>query len=251
MRTRAVIHLVQGRTREALRDCGALLGRANNLITVSCLADARSRSGAALEARAALAALLATPEARSASAAEKNWALTLAAELAARLESPDAPAAFDAALAAGADAYLKTAHADWLLAQQRAADVVALYGREQHSDNLLVRVAIAQQLKADPQAAATRSLLETRFATARARGDALHEREEALLALRTGSGEALPLAQENWQTQREPFDAQLLLEASLAARDRAAAAPVLDWMRDTQIQDPALLRLRAQLEAAP
>lgn len=251
--TRAVVHLVQGRPHAALADCAALLMRASSLTALACAADARSRMGQAGPAQAALTQLLQSPQGQAASGAEKSWALTLAAELAARLESPDAPAAFAAALAAGPDAYLSSAHADWLLAQDRAAEVLTLYGQERRDDNLLLRIALAQQALGDAALAQTRETLRARFSTARLRGERIHQREEALFLLRLEQdpAAALQAAQDNWASQREPLDARLLLEASLAAQQRAAAQPVLDWMKETGIEDPALLRLKAQLEQAP
>ena len=41
---------------------------------------------------------------------------------------------------------------------------------------------------------------------------------------------ALALALTNWSMQKEPRDAELVLQAALATRDRAAARPVLEWM---------------------
>ena len=72
-----------------------------------------------------------------------------------------------------------------------------------------------------------------------------------VLALQGDVPRALALAQQNWHEQREPADARLLLEAALAARDRAAAQPVLDWMRTWGVQSVALQNLAAQLKALP
>lgn len=57
---------------------------------------------------------------------------------------------------------------------------------------------------------------------------------------------ALSLAQTNWQIQREPIDARLLLAAAAAARQPEAARPVLDWMNRTGIED---VRLEAAVRA--
>jgi len=61
------------------------------------------------------------------------------------------------------------------------------------------------------------------------------------------SKEALRLAQENWQTQREPSDARMLLEAALAAKDVAAARPVMTWLAQSRIEDRHLQKLAAAI----
>ena len=60
---------------------------------------------------------------------------------------------------------------------------------------------------------------------------------------------ACVLAQANWAVQREPQDARVLLEAALAARDVAAAAPVRAWMRTAKVEDVTLTALAIQLDA--
>ena len=62
-------------------------------------------------------------------------------------------------------------------------------------------------------------------------------------------GRALALARANWDVQREPADARILLEASLAAHRPDAAQPVLAWLRTNGVQDIRLARLAASLAA--
>jgi len=58
---------------------------------------------------------------------------------------------------------------------------------------------------------------------------------------------ALALAQENWKVQKEPRDARILLESALAAKAPAAAAPAVQWLRSSHIEDKRLLDLAARL----
>jgi hypothetical protein len=58
---------------------------------------------------------------------------------------------------------------------------------------------------------------------------------------------ALVLAQENWKVQKEPRDARILLESALAAKAPAAAAPVVQWLKDSRIEDKRLRDLAASL----
>ncbi|WP_428310396.1 hypothetical protein [Hydrocarboniphaga sp.] len=257
--TRASLLMVQGRPREALRDCAAL-ARSNLVTATSCAASASSLSGRAAAALASVDSII--PRLTGASLDERLWTLTLAAELAARLERDDAPQRYDAALAEldasnSGDAYLLAAYADYELDRQRPQPVIARLRDQQRVDTLLLRLTLAeQQLQAagTPQADfdAHRRELISRFDAVRARGETTHGREETMFVLRIEQdpARALLLAQSNWQVQREPVDARLLLEAALAARQPAAAAPVLEWMRATTIEDPLLHRLAEQLGAA-
>ena len=61
---------------------------------------------------------------------------------------------------------------------------------------------------------------------------------------------ALTTAQANWQVQREPADARILMEAALAARRPRAAQPALDWFHANLVEDVTLAGLVHQLEIA-
>jgi hypothetical protein len=91
-------------------------------------------------------------------------------------------------------------------------------------------------------AARLAQMLDDRFAAARQRGDTTHQAEEARyqLRLRGNAKEALRLAAENYRVQREPRDARILLEASIAAGDPAAAQAVRDWLTGSGFEDSRL-----------
>ena len=92
--------------------------------------------------------------------------------------------------------------------------------------------------------------MSARFDAARARGDTSHEKEEARFALAVlGQAErALQLALANYRKQREVADARIVLEAAWAARQRAAAEPVLQWMAASGVESPALRALADKLK---
>ncbi len=56
---------------------------------------------------------------------------------------------------------------------------------------------------------------------------------------------ALTAATENWEDQKEPSDARILIEAALGARNYEAARPVVDWISNVGLVD---LRLRDLVE---
>ena len=256
--TRASLLMVQGRPREALRDCAAL-ARSNLVTATSCAASAGSLSGRATAALSSLDSII--PRLAGAALDERLWTLTLAAEIAARMERDDVEPRFAQALSEldashSGDAYLLAAYADYALDQQQAQPLIERLRDQQRVDTLLLRLALAeQQLQSagKPQADfdAHRRELIARFDAVRARGETTHGREETMFVLRIehDSARALKLAQANWQLQREPVDARLLLEAALAAKQPASAAPVLEWIKATAIEDPLLHRLAARLGA--
>ena len=144
------------------------------------------------------------------------------------------------------------AYADFLLDQQRPAEVRSLLQPFLRADGLLLRHAIALQQLRDTHAASAAELVGARFAAARERGDHTHKREEARyqLVLRGDAATALRLAQANWDVQKEPADVRILAEAALAAHDPAAQGVVRDWLQRTGLQDQASAALRT-LQAAP
>ena len=119
------------------------------------------------------------------------------------------------------------------------------------ADVLLLRLAIAAKAARDARADAYAREMAARFDAARARGDTSHQKEESRFALAVlGQPErALQLALDNYRQQKELADARIVLEAALAARQRAAAEPVLRWMAATRVESPALRDLAAKLEA--
>lgn len=175
------------------------------------------------------------------------WLHTRLGEVAAwQGKSDGAQQHYRQALALGMDdGYLLAAWSDFLLDQGRAAEVVQLLAKWEASDGLLLRLAEAETLLALPAAAAHVQALDDRFAAAKLRGDTTHRAEEARfqLRLRKNARLAAELAAQNYQVQKEPRDARILLEAAGAAQDRAAARDVLDWLKSSGFQGAPLLRL--------
>ena len=223
------------------------------LVTAACRAQVDAATGRAGPAATALRTALKAPG--SADPAERLWSLTRLAEIEERRgDFAAAEAAFDEALGLGIpDVYLQAAHADFLLDRGRAADVVSRLRDKGRADVLLLRLALAAKATGDAKAADYARELQARFDAARLRGDTSHRKEEARhsLVLRDDKVLALRLARENWAEQREAADARMLLEAALAARDKAAAAPVLRWLADSRLESVQLLGLAKGVEALP
>ena len=245
--TRATVLTVQGDYAKATASCARLSALTTQLVTVTCLANIASVTGRA----AASERLLELTLQRSAGAAPEleSWAATLLAEMATRRgEWALAEARYTKALAQQPrDSYLLGAYADFLLDRQRPQEVAKLLKEQQRIDALLLRYALALQALPGQQPAflAAKAELAARFNAAMQRGDTVHQREQARFALflqRDIPG-ALLLAQKNWAIQKEAADMRILLEAAVAARDRAAAQPVLAWIKSNNVEDVALQAL--------
>lgn len=248
----AAIHMVRADYAAARRACERVAEGASALTGAACLASVDAHSGQAARAVSSLRAALAA--APGAPADEQLWALTRLAETEERLgRDADAEASYRRALALRLpDGYLLAAFADFLLDRQRHAEVLALLDGKARSDLLLLRLALAAKAQNHPSRQAWQDDLTARFDAARRRGDATHEKEESRHALfLLGQPErALALAQRNYAVQREPADARALLEAAIAARQPAAAEPVLQWMAASRIESVVLQRLAAQLKGS-
>ena len=249
------IHLVRADYPAARRSCMQMARLATPLIGVGCIAQLDALTGHAAAAATALhEALAGNPQA---GAAEQLWVLTRLGEIEERRgQFGAAEAAFRRALTLDiTDGYLLAAYADFLLDQGRPAEVLPLLKDRERSDLLLLRLALAGKALNSPTLPAWQAELAARFDAARLRGDTVHEKEEARFVLGllgpTQAARALELARQNYAVQREPADARVLLEAAIAARQPAAAAPVLDWMKSTGIESQRLQALALQLRGKP
>ena len=257
---RTGLRLVQGDPVAAAQDCAALGARVDELLRGICSADARALHGEAVAGLAALESL--RPAAANAALPVRVWLLGSAAGIADRLgRYPEARAAYAQAqrlldTAGTRDPGLLAAYADCLLERGDNSAVLGLLSSSTRIDSLLLRLALAERRLGEAgDAAQTASagrhaaILDERFREARQRGDKLHLREESIyqLGLVRDPLAALKLAQQNWNMQREPADARVLLRAALAAKQPQAASPVLDWLRQTGLEDVYLRPLAAQL----
>lgn len=239
--TRATVLAVIGKYDEARAECDRIARLTIPLVVAGCRAGPESLSGNAERAYNSLTDALA--QAPNADAGLREWALTLAAEIAQRRgDARLAESHFRAALRLDPrDPYLQGAFADFLLDQRRPSEIVALLKDETRNDNLLLRLAMAESQLPElrPDFENHRGDLAARFDAARRRGDSLHRREEARYALELAHdpAEALKLARENWQVQREVADLRILLSAAVATGDSATLQDVRRWVEGHRLED--------------
>ena len=250
--TKASILQVQARYDEARRACQRLGRLAASYVLLGCLSDIAGVTGQSAKSLELLRTGLSDPHL---SGRERIWLVTILAEIATRTGAiREAEQYFSEAFKVGIkDQYLLGAYADFLLDQHRYQDVISLLQSETRADGLFLRVAFAERALDLPSFQNHTAELAARFAAARERGTTVHVREEArfALTLQQDAQRALPLAQANWNVQREPADARILLESALAAGNRSAAQPVLDWLNHNHVEDFRLRQLAKQLQEAP
>jgi hypothetical protein len=248
--TRAVVLAVGARYDEALGSCAALAGRASPFVQAACQAPALALTGRASAAAEALAGALPGAGSR----AEIAWGRSLLADLA--LWSGDdrgAEVMLRSVLSLSpGDSYARAALCDRLLDDGQLAEVLALTEGRDADDALLLRRALARAAAGAGDGDPAIATMGARFDAARLRGDRVHQREESRfeLAVRHDAAAALRLAQGNWQVQREPADARVLLEAARAAGARAAAQPARAWLAETGIAWPRVKTVAAALGGA-
>jgi hypothetical protein len=137
-----------------------------------------------------------------------------------------------------------------LLDRNRPAEVIKLLADFALSDTAYLRLALAHAALKTPEASRYAWTMGARFDALAQRGSDYFGREQVRFALhlQRDPRSALILAQKNWEVQRAPWDARVLLEAARAARDPQAAVPVIAFVRETRLEDPVIERLVRELE---
>lgn len=250
--TRATILTVQGQYGAAESSCGRLYVLAPRIVAMTCLTNITSLKEKGRTGYAPLEAMLENSAGMDSEI--KAWVVITLAEAAVRHGDHEAAERYfqqAMKLANEPDAYLLGAYSDFLLDRGRAGEVIALLKNRIRIDGLLLRYALALRAQGSPAAGEHIAALRSRFDAAMLRNDPVHQREQARfeLGLMNNPKAALVLAEKNWQVQKEPADARVLLEAAQAAHDRSAASTVVDWIRKNGIEETTLARLAAGMGA--
>jgi Flp pilus assembly protein TadD len=230
---RAAIRLVRGDFAGARADCAQLLARGEP-VALACLAESLAGSGRLAQARVLLSTnrLSATGD-----PAVRAYLLTIRAELAERAQELDrAIEDYRAALdLAPRDDSIRASLADALLARGDVAGANVVLDIDRPSLALLVRRVACTR---GAERARLHALASSWLQLEAARGDALHHREAALLALADGdAAAALSAAEKNFATQKELADVRVLARAAVAAGNAGARARLGEWLRATGFGD--------------
>lgn len=210
------IAIVQGQMAVAQRACAQLTQA--DLFRAACHAQLQALNGNPEAAFVALKAAL-SQQLLTASAQAKLWAVTTLADIAERrADYSEAETLWQLALSLKqGDLYARARLCELHVMQQQWQAAIRLTDNHLDIDNLAV--CRARALQATGDGADLIAQLAQRFAEARWRGEILHKRAfaEYLLLMGNEPDEALAMARENWQHQRELPDERLLQRARLAA----------------------------------
>jgi Tfp pilus assembly protein PilF len=247
--TQATLDMVQGRYEAARKECAQVMSTAGLELGSACLGNLLAYTG---QARQSLTLLRQSEVSRGrAPAAYQAWIEGLIAEAAERLgDWPLAEGHYRSALQLlPQDNFLLVAYADFLLDRGRPGEVLPLLADHFQSDTAFLRVALAQTALQSPDASRYTWMMAARFEALKQRGSDFFGREEARFALQLQHDPAtsLALALRNWEFQRAPWDARVLLEAALAAHQPRAAALVVTFIEETRLQDPVVQSLARQV----
>ena len=238
--TRATVKMVQGRLGEAQQDCSSVAALRQD-VGFLCQSTALIVSPQAPMVSERLTQILAQPGLLSPSL--EGWAIGLLGEIA-MLQGDDAKARghFEALLARDPGALReRLLLADLLLRTDQAAAVAPLLAEAPETDSVLLRRARAARAEGRPDAEIEADLARRTQLNLDLGLDA-HAREDTMFFLYLADDPAMALdrARANWALQHEVEDAQLLIDAAVAAGAPEEALPVLDWMDDEGVVIPAL-----------
>ncbi len=238
--TRATVLRVLGRYDEAAAACAQVSRWADPGIAAVCARSVEALRGHLKPAFTGLAAV----STQGMPDLERSWRDAELGDMAVRLgQDPDAEYWYRAALSLNPhDGTVRAALADLLLRGHRPQEVMGLLQDEEGNEPLLLRRVLAQRELGDPAFVRGRDLLRAAFAAEAARGEAVHQREQAryLLELEGKPEAALQAALANWVQQREPDDILVLIRAARACAS-PAAAPALDVVRAQGLEDVRLI----------
>jgi Flp pilus assembly protein TadD len=244
--SRATVLMVQGDAAKARADCSALFDLGQSPIAAVCLAQTLGATGQLERATETIELLLRrdalpTPSLRA-------WALGSLADFSSRRSDMAAAERYwrEALALTPWEESIRCNLGDIMIARGAAREALALLDLPQPSVGMLVRRALAQaQLGEKVEHRNTTERIDQRLRLELQRGERVHLREEALLALGTGKPphETLSLAKANFAVQREAIDVRLFARAASRARDAAALEQIHDWVRQTGFKDRLVQQL--------
>jgi len=220
----ATVLRVQGRYRDSDAACREVGAAGADLYATACLAENAALRGETAQARRSFETMLAS---RALPPGTRGWLTTSLAELEERDgRAGPAEAAYRSVLRLGPDTYAAIAYADFLIAQRRPAEALAVLKDEARTDTVVLRLAIAGTLARSASAPRDVAEMRERIALANERPEAsvFHGREQAMFALvvERDPERALELARGDVARQREPLDLLVFAQAAHASGRRDA-----------------------------
>jgi len=229
--SRAQVSIVQGHLNKARSDCVSLALQVDINLGAVCTAALQLRMGADANAARLLDRWL---DSVGGDPGLTRFVLVMRGEVASRRAETDAGRWFKRALALDPDdVRTRLAFARHLRHVQQPGEALAILATATESDTVLLQRALAAREAKSANAGLLANLLGKRFQLARQTGSETELRDEAEfhLALRNDPARGLQLAQENFKTQRDREDQELLQKAARAARQPAALVGLRAWAK--------------------
>jgi tetratricopeptide (TPR) repeat protein len=247
--TRAAIHQVQGEYESAAADCRSLALLATPLMTIDCLSRAVSHQGKAQVAYDQLRA--ARDRSPQIDPLQRREVEVTLADIANRLGRIDAARQhYESALEVPEpDSYTLVTYSDFLLEQRDYRAVLALAGKFASRRELLLPAAIASREANTPDRYEREELTRQRYEQRDTSTAPTRDYARFLLDIADDAPAALGAALTNWQTQREPADALIVLRAAVAANRPEAAAPIREFVERRGLEDRRLAWLLRRVNA--
>jgi tetratricopeptide (TPR) repeat protein len=250
--TLSIIHLVQGDYKKAEVSCSALARIASKGLASLCYSQLYSLTGSAKKAYRMQQKLLMNISNKQTE--ERLWIIGLMAETAMRRgNDQQAEKHFQQGMKIKPnDIYILRTYSDFLLDKQRYKDVIPLLAPFLDNDQLLLRFVIANK-RSKNKITQWLTVLKQRFANTLLKNNHIHGRDEALFLLEFNDDKtdnkkrALQLAEKNWDVQKEPDDALILLRAAIANQQTEKAQIIFDWIEKNKLQDQRIEKLRSSL----
>ena len=232
--SRAQVNIVQGRLKNARGDCVSLALRVDAGLGTICTAALQlRRADYPSAARLADRWLMGS----EASTGLKRFVLMMRGDIASRMKAPEATNFYQQALALDPqDVRTRLAFARHLRRSAQPRKAIAVLESAAASDTVLLQRALAVREAGMPDAQRWGDQLGRRFALARQTGTSTELRDEAeyYLTVRQNPKQGLKLALENFQTQRDLEDEELLEQAAKAMRQPEALQVLRDWEHDQE-----------------
>ncbi len=227
--SRAQVNIVQGRLQNARGDCVALALRVDASLGTICTAALQLRRGDYASAARLTDRWLASADA---SAGLKRFVLMMRGDIASRMKAADATRFYEQALALDPqDVRTRLAFARHLRRSAQPREAIAILESAAASDTVLLQRTLAGREAGMPEATKWGDQLGRRFDLARQTGTSTELRDEAeyYLVVRQNPEHGLRLALENFSTQRDLEDEELLKQAAEAMHQPEALQVLRDW----------------------
>lgn len=220
---RAVIYQAKGQYSLAMKDCKALLGRVELLVSTTCITQIDGLQG---HLQRSIPLLQRTLEQYSNSDDETlRWSRTVLAEMLIRAGKPEQASHYLEAVQQSQtlDVYALAIKADMLIQQGRYRETMSLLEPHKQIGKLLLRFVIASNMAGQAYEQDLENLSAI-IERSRLLPGSAHLRFLAryYLDVEKNPPLALTTARVNWQQQREPDDALLLARSLLAVQDYTA-----------------------------